>query len=140
VLSVPIQIAYVVVTICDLPTPTFADVLEQSGRNAGLAFLARASGVGLLIVAFVIEPALIGLAPAVGRFGPFGALPAAAAGLEPRDVGMPQDVDLLPAGDAVLPLLAWIGAAFSIGYATLVERDLESAPTTRMNHLLGSYA
>jgi ABC-2 type transport system permease protein len=144
VLSVLIQIAiaisaYVIVTIRDLPTPDFADVLEQFARNAGLAFLAGAFGVGLgaiirnqvvaivglLIVAFAIEPALIGLAPEVGRFGPFGALPAAAAGLEPEDVGMPADVDLLPAGVAVLLLLAWIGAAFSIGYATLVKRDLE---------------
>jgi ABC-2 type transport system permease protein len=144
VLSVLIAIAiaiagYVVVAIRDLPTPDFADVLEQFARNAGLAALGGAFGVGigaivrnqvvaivgLLIFILAIEPILLGLAPEVGRFSPFGALPAAAAGLEPEDVGMPDDVDLLPAGVAVLLLLAWISAAFSIGYATLKLRDLE---------------
>ena len=144
VLSVLIAMAigifgYLILTIRDLPTPDFADVIEQFARNAGLAALGGAFGVGLgaivrnqvvaivglLIFSLAIEPALIGLAPEVGRFGPFGALPAAAAGLEPEDVGMPSDVDLLPAGVAVLLLLAWIGAAFSTGYATLKLRDLE---------------
>ena len=144
VLSVLIAIAiaiagYVVVAIRDLPTPDFADVLEQFARNAGLAALGGAFGVGigaivrnqvvaivgLLIFILAIEPVLLGLAPEVGRFSPFGALPAAAAGLEPEDVGMPDDVDLLAAGVAVLLLLAWISAAFSAGYATLKLRDLE---------------
>jgi ABC-2 type transport system permease protein len=139
-LAIAIAVAgYIVVAIRDLPAPPFGDVLEQFGRNAGLAFLGGAFGVGigaivrnqvvavvgLLIFILAIEPILLGLAPEVGRFSPFGALPAAAAGLEPEDVGMPDDVDLLPAGVAVLLLLAWIGAAFSIGYATLVKRDLE---------------
>ena len=144
VLSVLLAIAiaisgYVMVSIRDLPSPPFGDVLEQFGRNAGLAALGGAFGVGigaivrnqvvavvgLLIFILAIEPILLGLAPEVGRFSPFGALPAAAAGLEPEDVGMPEDVDLLPAGVAVLLLLAWIGSAFSIGYTTLVKRDLE---------------
>ena len=81
--------------------------------------------VGLLIVILAIEPVLIGLAPEVGRFGPFGALPAAAAGSSPRTSGCPTTSTCSPAGVAVLLLLAWIGAAFSIGYATLRLRDLE---------------
>jgi hypothetical protein len=130
---------YVVVAIRDLPTPSFADVFDQFARNAGLAALGVGFGVGLgaivrnqvvaivglLIFILAIEPILFGLAPEVGRFSPFGALPAAAAGLEPEDVGMPDDVDLLPAAVAVLLLLAWISTAFSIGYATLRMRDLE---------------
>ena len=116
-----------------------ATCIEQFARNAGLAALGGAFGVGigaivrnqvvaivgLLIFILAIEPILLGLAPEVGRFSPFGALPAAAAGLEPEDVGMPDDVELLPAGVAVALLLAWISAAFSIGYATLKLRDLE---------------
>ena len=34
-------------------------------------------------------------------------------------------MDLLAAGLAVLPLLAWIGAAFAAGAALLRYRDLE---------------
>jgi ABC-2 type transport system permease protein len=139
-LAIAIAIAgYVIVSIRDLPTPDFADVLEQFGRNAGLAALGGAFGVGigaivrnqvvaivgLLIFILAIEPILLGLAPEVGRFSPFGALPAAAAGLDPEDVGMPDDVDLLPAGVALLLLLAWIGSAFAIGAALLRARDLE---------------
>ena len=68
---------------------------------------------------------LIALAPEVGRFGPFGALPTAAAGTRSggrRDAG---DVDLPSAGIAVLLLLAWIGAAFAVSAALLCHRDLE---------------
>jgi ABC-2 type transport system permease protein len=144
VLSVLISIAVAIVGFAilsarDLPTPELGDLLEQFARNAGIAALGGAFGVGigavlrnqvvaivgLLVVSFAVEPVLIGLAPEVGRFGPFGALPAAAAGLEPEDVGMPADVDLLPAATAVLLLLAWIGSFFAAGAALLKYRDLE---------------
>jgi ABC-2 type transport system permease protein len=144
VLSVLISIAvaiagFAILSARDLPTPELGELLEQFARNAGIAALFGAFGVGigavvrnqvvaivgLLVVSFAIEPVLIGLAPEVGRFGPFGALPAAAAGVEPEDVGMPEDVDLLPAGTAVLLLLAWIGSFFAAGAAMLRYRDLE---------------
>ena len=75
------------------PTPELGELLGQVARNAAVAGLVGAFGVGLgglvrnqlvavitvLSLAFVVEPTLIGLAPEVGRYGPFGALPVAAA-------------------------------------------------------------
>jgi hypothetical protein len=139
-LSIAIAVAgYIVVSIRDVSAPSFGDLIDQYARNAGLAFLAGGFGVGIgaivrnqiaaiigvLIVILVIEPVLLGLAPEVGRYSPFSALPVAAAGLDPSDAGMPDDVDLVAPGLAVVLLLAWIGAAFSLGYATLKLRDLE---------------
>jgi ABC-2 type transport system permease protein len=123
----------------DLPTPKLGELAEQFARNAMVAALLGAFGVGIgalvrnqivaivgvLVVSFAVEPALVALAPEVGRFGPFGALPTAAQGIDPEDVGFPQDVDLPPAGVAVLLLLAWIGSAFAAGAALLRHRDLE---------------
>ncbi len=143
VLSVLISIAvgiagYAILTARDLPTPELGELVEQFARNAGIAALGGAFGVGIgalvrnqvvaivgvLIMGFAVEPALVALAPEVGRFGPFGALPTAAQGLDPEDVGM-ADVDLPAAGVAVLLMLAWIAAAFAAGAALLRRRDLE---------------
>jgi ABC-2 type transport system permease protein len=144
VLSVLISIAVGVAGLAilsarDLPTPGVGELVEQFARNAGVAALGGAFGVGIgalvrnqvvaivgvLVAAFAVEPALVALVPEVGRFGPFGALPTAAQGLDPEDVGMPEDVDLPAAGVAVLLLLAWIGSAFAGGAALLRYRDLE---------------
>jgi ABC-2 type transport system permease protein len=144
VLSVLISIAvgivgFAILSARDLPTPELGELVEQFARNAGVAMLGGAFGVGIgalvrnqavaivgvLVVGFAVEPVLIGLAPEVGRFGPLGALPTAAQGLDPEDVGMPEDVDLPAAGVAVLLLFAWIGSAFAAGAALLRYRDLE---------------
>jgi len=100
---------------------------ESDGAGA-LTVRATPDVVGVLVAGFAVEPALVALValvPEVGRFGPFGALPTAAQGLDPEDVGMPEDVDLPAAGVAVLLLLAWIGSAFAGGAALLRYRDLE---------------
>jgi ABC-2 type transport system permease protein len=143
VLSVLISIAvgiagFAILTARDLPTPELGELVEQFARNAGIAALGGAFGVGIgalvrnqvvaivgvLVMGFAVEPLLVALVPEVGRFGPFGALPTAAQGLDPEDVGM-ADVDLPAAGVAVLLLLAWIAAAFAAGAALLRRRDLE---------------
>ena len=139
-ISIAVGIAgYAILSARDLPTPELGELLEQFARNAGIAALGGAFGVGIgavvrnqavaivlvLVMGFAVEPALVALAPEVGRFGPFGALPTAAQGLDPEDVGMPEDVDLPAAGLAVLLLLAWIGSAFAAGAALLRYRDLE---------------
>jgi ABC-2 type transport system permease protein len=139
-ISIAVAIAgFAILSARDLPTPELGELLEQFARNAGIAALGGAFGVGIgavirnqvvaivgvLVMGFAVEPALIALAPEVGRFGPFGALPTAAQGLDPEDVGMPPEVDLPAAGLAVLLLLAWIGAAFGTGAALLRYRDLE---------------
>ena len=144
VLSVLISVAisivgFVILSARDLPTPELGDLIDRFARNAGIAALGGAFGVGLgaivrnqvvaivglLVLSFAVEPLLIGLAPDVGRFGPFGALPTAAAGIDPQDAGMPEDTPLLAAGVALLLMLAWIGAAFAAGAALLRARDLE---------------
>ena len=144
VLSVLISIAvaiagFAILSARDLPTPDVGELVEQFARNAMIAALLGAFGVGIgalvrnqvvaivgvLVVGFAVEPVLLALAPEVGRYGPVGALPTAAQGLDPQDVGMPPDVDLPAAGTAVLLLLAWIGAAFAAGAALLRYRDLE---------------
>ena len=143
VLSVLISLAifivgFVILTARDLPTPDFADLLEQLGRNAAIALLLGALGVGLgalvrnqvvaivglLVFSFVVEPTLMALVDEVGRFGPFGALPTAVQGVPPEDVGYPADTDLLAPGLALLAMFVWIGGAFAIGAWLLRRRDL----------------
>ncbi len=131
-------VGFAILSARGLPTPDLGDLTAQFARNAMVAALLGAFGVGIgavvrnqvvaivgvLVISFAVEHALIALAPDVGRFGPFGALPTAAAGLDPEDTGMP-DVDLPAAGMAVLLMLAWIGAAFAARAALLRHRDLE---------------
>jgi ABC-2 type transport system permease protein len=143
VLSVLISIAigivgYAILSARDLPTPGLGDVLEQFARNAMVAALLGAFGVGIgalvrnqvvaivgvLVVSFFVEPVLLSLVEEVGRYGPFVALPTAAAGVPPEDTGL-GDVDLPGTGAAIALMLAWIGAAFAAGAALLRVRDLE---------------
>ena len=72
---------------------------------------------------FVLEPAVLGLAPDVWRYGPFVGLPAAVQDLPSSDLG--DDVELLSPPLAVLAMLVWIGAAFATGGALLRRRDVE---------------
>lgn len=142
VLSIAISVAisivgFIILAARDLPTPSFVELLEQLGRNAAIAVLLGAFGVGvgalvrnqivaivgLLVLSFVVEPTLIQLVPDVGRFGPFGALPTAVQGVPPEDVGF-GDIDLLAPGLALLVMFAWIGGAFAIGVWLLQRRDL----------------
>jgi ABC-2 type transport system permease protein len=131
-------VGFAILTARGLPTPELGELAEQFARNALVAALLGAFGVGIgalvrnqvvaivgvLVISFAVEPLVVALAPEVGRFGPFGALPTAAQGLDPEDVGL-ADVDLPAAEIAVLLMLAWIGAAFAAGAALLWRRDLE---------------
>jgi hypothetical protein len=144
VLSVLTAIAVAVVgtlvlSIRDLPLPALSEVLAQSGRNAALAALLGAFGVGagalvrnqiaavvsLLVLSFVVEPLVLALAPHVGRYGPLGALSVAAAGLPPEAAGIPEDVDLFGVLPAMVLLTLWVGAAFAAAALLLQTRDLE---------------
>jgi ABC-2 type transport system permease protein len=120
-----------------IATPPLGDVIEQFARNAAVAGLLGAFGVGfgaivrnqptaivaILVLGFVIEPTLTALAPDVARFGPTGGLAGAIQGLDPEDVG--GDVDFVSPWAAVGLMFAWIGAAFAIGTAMLLRRDVE---------------
>jgi ABC-2 type transport system permease protein len=143
VLSIAISVAitivgFIILTARDLPTPGVGELLEQLGRNAVIALLLGALGVGLgalvrnqvvaivglLVISFVVEPTLVALVDEVGRFGPFGALPTAVQGVPPEDVGYTEDTDLLAPGLALVVMLAWIGASFAAGAVLLKRRDL----------------
>jgi ABC-2 type transport system permease protein len=142
VLSILISIAISVVGMIilaarDLPTPGVGELLEQLGRNAAIAVLLGAFGVGvgaivrnqivaivgLLVLIFIIEPVVIELVPAVGRFGPMIALPTAVQGIPGEDIGL-GDVDLLAPGLALIAMFAWIAGAFAVGAWLLKRRDL----------------
>jgi ABC-2 type transport system permease protein len=75
----------------------------------------------LLAVLFVLEPALWGLAPDVGKFGPLQAAPTGVVEGE----GMNGDGEgVLAAGAALLVLFAWLGALFAAAMAAFTRRDL----------------
>jgi ABC-type transport system involved in multi-copper enzyme maturation permease subunit len=143
VLSVAISIAiaiagYSILELRGLPTPPLEEVLKLDLRNALVAFLLGALGVGIgallrnqavaivtvLIFVLVVEPMLLNVANDYGRFGPLNALPTAIINLNPEDTGL-GDVELLAPAPAVLAMIAWIGALFALAGALLKRRDLE---------------
>ena len=127
-----------ILTFRDLPLPEAGELIAQYARNAMVAALLGAFGVGLgalvrnqvvavvglLLITLAIEPTLQALAPNVGRYGPFSSLPTAAIDVPGDAAGLPPDLDLLSPGLAVLALLGWIAAAFAAGAALLRARDL----------------
>jgi ABC-2 type transport system permease protein len=142
VLSVMVSVAITivgtaVVSARGLPMPEAGELAELLGRNAIVATLVGALGVGLgalvrnqvvavvgvLVLGFVVEPTVIALVPEVGRFGPFSALPTSLSGIPAEDAGL-DGVDLLAPGFAALIMMAWIAAAFAAGYALLRGRDV----------------
>jgi ABC-2 type transport system permease protein len=144
VLSLLISIAVAVVglailTVRDLPTPDAGDLIDLLARNALVAALLGAFGVGigalvrnqvvavvgLLVLGFAVDPAVAALVPEVGRFSPFSALPIGITDLPPQDAGLPDDLEVLAPGLAALAMLAWIGAVFAPGAALLIRRDLD---------------
>jgi ABC-2 type transport system permease protein len=76
--------------------------------------------VGVLIVAFIVEPTLINLVPKVGRFTPIGGAPA---GLVGTDFNGHDDVLLSP-GIAGLVMIGWLTGLFAGAGALLRRRDL----------------
>jgi hypothetical protein len=142
VLSALVSIAITVVgmailEIRGLATPDAGDLIDLYARNALVAALLGAFGVGLgalirnqvtaivgvLLWVFAIEPALAALLPEVARFSPIGSLPTSITDVDPESAGL-GSVDLIAPGLALLAMLAWIGAAFAAGAALLRERDL----------------
>jgi hypothetical protein len=120
-----------------LPVPQAGELARQVGLNAIVAALLGAFGVGIgalvrnqpvaivavLLMSFALEPVVLGLAPDVGRFGPFVGLPTAVQDIPSSDVGF-EDVDLLSPALAGLGMLGWIGSAFAVGALLLRRRDV----------------
>jgi ABC-2 type transport system permease protein len=129
-------VAAVLLTVRDLPVPGVDEIAVQILRNAVPAALLGALGVaigalvrnqvvalvGVLVLSLVVEPVVIGLAPHVGRFGPFAALPSAVQGIPGEEVGLGHT----PALGGVLALallLVWIGIFFAAGAVRLQRGD-----------------
>jgi ABC-2 type transport system permease protein len=120
-----------------LPTPALEDLAAQIDRNALVAALLAALGVGIgalirnqvvaivavLVVSFAVEPAILAFAPEVGRFTPFTGLPLGVQDI-PSDV-LAGEVTLLAPTMAGLAMLAWIAAAFAAAAYQLRARDLD---------------
>jgi ABC-2 type transport system permease protein len=113
-------------------TPAIADLLDVTWRGLLVASLFGGFGVCvgalirntasaivlLLATSFVLEPLLLGLAPAVGRLGPLQIAPQGVLG-GPGDTG-----DLPSTGAAVITMFAWLAALFAAAAATFTRRDL----------------
>jgi ABC-2 type transport system permease protein len=128
-------VASVLLSVRDVPLPDVWEIAGQIGRNAAIAALLGALGVaagalvrqqvvalvGVLVLSFAIEPAVLALAPSVGRFGPWIALPGSIQGVPPEELGLGKG---LAPGPAVLVMLAWIAALWAAGAALLRRRDV----------------
>ena len=75
--------------------------------------------VGLLVLSFALEPAVLAVAENVGRFGPMVGAPSGIQGINPFEEG-----ELLDPGFAVLVMLAWVGVGFAATAVILRRRDL----------------
>jgi len=136
VLSVAVSVsvatvASVLLSVRDLPLPGLLEIARNAAIAALLGALGVATGalvrqqvvalVGVLVISFAIEPAVLALAPSVGRFGPFVALPGSIQGVPPEELGVGRG---LAPGPAVSVMLAWIAALWAAGAALLRRRDV----------------
>ena len=122
-----------ILSLRDLTTLDVADLADVLWRNLVIAALLGALGVcvggivrnqvvaivGLLVVAFALEPALFSLAPDVGRFGPTFGAPNGVIDIEPFG-----EAELLSPGVALLVMLGWLALGFALNAAMLRRRDL----------------
>jgi len=120
-------------SIEDKTTVGISDLADVLWRNLLIAALLGALGVcvggllrnqivaivGVLVMAFVVEPTLYGLAPEVGKYGPISNAPNGILGFIPFSDDKPLDEAM-----AVLVMLGWIGALFALTAQTLRSRDL----------------
>ena len=73
--------------------------------------------VVLIVMAAVLEPAVVQVAPEIGRFGPLASAPGGV-------LGGPDTAELLAPGLALAILAAWAAAAFTAAAWRLRRRDL----------------
>lgn len=118
----------------DHPSFTGGDVVNAAWRNAAIASLLGAFGVAagsvlrnqvgtivtLLVMAFMVEPAVLALSPDVGAVLPVTNAPAGIT----FDFAGDDTEDLLSAAAGAAVELAWIAALAALGAAVLRRRDL----------------
>jgi len=119
----------------DFDTVAFSDLVDVLWRNLLVAALVGALGVGIgalvrnqvvaiigvLILGFVVEPALFGLAPDVAKYGPTQGAPA---GIQDIQFFGDEGTDTLAPGVATLVMLGWIALFFAAAGVRLRSRDL----------------
>jgi hypothetical protein len=111
------------------------DLLDVLWRNLVVAALLGALGVvigglvrnqvvaivGVLILSFVVEPTLLGLAPDVAKYLPTQGAPSGIVHVEPFG---DDTNDLLSPGVALIVMLGWIGLFYALAGARLKRFDL----------------
>jgi ABC-2 type transport system permease protein len=131
-------VATAILSTRDLPLPEAGEVLALFGRNAIVAALLGALGVGIgalvrnqptaivavLLLSFAIEPAVISVLPEAGKFGPFVGLPLGIQDIEGDNLGL-DEVDVVALVPATLAMLAWISLFFAAAATLLRRRDVE---------------
>jgi hypothetical protein len=129
-------IGTIILSMRGFDTAPLVDLADVLWRNLLVAALVGALGVGVgalirnqvvaiigvLILGFVVEPALFGLVPEVARYGPTAGAPSGIIDVNP--FGEPDDNTLLAPGIALLVMLGWIGLFFTAAGARLRSRDL----------------
>lgn len=132
VVTLTVAVASLILSSRDMPALPFSDIADLAWRMIVVAAFSGAFGVcvgavvrnqvaaivGLLILGFAIEPALIGLVIDVGKFGPIVGAPNGLIGTTFDDEG------ILAAGPAALVMLGWIAVGFSAAAVLLRRRDL----------------
>lgn len=120
-------------SLTDNPTVSISDLADVLWRNLLIAALLGALGVciggilrnqivaivSVLVIAFVVEPTLVALAPDVGKFGPIVNAPNGILGINPFSDDKP-----LEEGVAILVMLGWIGVLHALTVQLLRRRDL----------------
>ncbi len=80
--------------------------------------------VAVLMLSFVIEPAVIAVVPEYGQYGPFVGLPLGIQDIEGGGLGF-DELDVLAVVPATLAMLAWISLFFAAAATLLRRRDVE---------------
>jgi len=134
VVTVTLMIAgTVILDMRDKPTLDAAALFDVLWRNlVGAAYLGAlgvclgallrnqvVALVGVLIAFIMVEPALVGLANDVGRYGPLRGAPAGLVG-----IGFDDDDLLLEPVVAALVMIAWLTVLFAAAATLLRRRDL----------------
>jgi ABC-2 type transport system permease protein len=124
----------IILSMRDKPTLDVAALLDIMWPNLVIAAYLGALGVclgallrnqvvaivGVLVVSFVLEPALVGLVTDVGKFAPLRGAPSGLVGVDFNG----DDTDLLDQVPAALVMAGWVALLFAAAAAVLRGRDL----------------
>jgi ABC-2 type transport system permease protein len=125
----------IILSARDKPTLDVAALLDIMWPNLVIAAYLGALGVclgallrnqvvaivGVLVVSFVLEPALVGLVTDVGKFAPLRGAPSGLVGV---DFNGDDNNDLLGQVPAALVMAGWVAVLFAAAAAVLRGRDL----------------